>query len=348
MSPRPIRSASGSGCAIERAARVLGGEFHFESAERQLLQLVERAYAGLPAQRFAAAAPRFTVRLVLGQARGRRRRAEPAAVQPLAAGALVGGALAGSSFMSISATARAGLIVVAPELLRFPYHLRYELIEFAVYCLAARAQQLVPLHAACIAGRRGGALVLGASGAGKSTLMLHGLRSGLRFLAEDSVLVRARGLLATGVANFLHVRADSLRFLEGTPLARQIRAAPVIVRRSGIRKYEFDLRGGDFRLAGAPVRLQALVFLSARRAARRGAAAAGCRPRRWRRACAAAQPYAAHQPGWGAFLLRARRLPAFELRRGSHPRAAVAALAQLLNGPQADVPARRSVRRRAR
>ena len=191
---------------------------------------------------------------------------EPAAVQPLAAGAVVCGALAGSSFMSISATERAGLIVVAPELLRFPYHLRYELIEFAVYCLAARAQQLVPLHAACIAGRRGGALVLGASGAGKSTLMLHGLRSGLRFLAEDSVLVRARGLLATGVANFLHVRADSLRFLAGTRLARQIRAAPVIVRRSGIRKYEFDLRGGDFRLAGAPVPLQALVFLSARRA----------------------------------------------------------------------------------
>jgi len=328
-------------------ARVLGGEFHFESAARELLRLVERAYAGLPAQRFAAAVPRFTVRLVLGQARARGRRAEPAAVQPLAAGAVVCGALAGSSFMSISATGRAGLIVVAPELLRFPYHLRYELIEFAVYCLAARAQQLVPLHAACIGGRRGGALVLGASGAGKSTLMLHGLRSGLRFLAEDSVLVRARGLLATGVANFLHVRADSLRFLAGTPLARQIRAAPVIVRRSGVRKYEFDLRGGDFRLAGAPVPLQALVFLSARRARdgallrRLPAATLAARLRR-------AQPYAAHQPGWEAFLVRARRLPAFELRRGSHPRAAVAALAQLLEGPQAHVPERRSVRRRAR
>ncbi len=33
-------------------ARVLGGEFHFESAARELLLLVERAYAGLPAQLF--------------------------------------------------------------------------------------------------------------------------------------------------------------------------------------------------------------------------------------------------------------------------------------------------------
>ena len=71
-------------------ARVLGGRVPLRERPRaNCCCWWTRAYAGLPAQRFAAAAPRFTVRLVLGQARARRRRAEPAAVQPLAAGAVV-------------------------------------------------------------------------------------------------------------------------------------------------------------------------------------------------------------------------------------------------------------------
>ena len=215
--------------------------------------------------------------------------AQPPALQPLAAGGIVGGALGGSSFVGVSAAQRSGLVVVAPALLRFPYHVRYELIEFAVYCLAARAQRLVPLHAACVAGHRGAALLLGASGAGKSTIMLHSLLSGLEFLAEDSVLVRPRGLLATGVANYLHLRADSLHFVRGTPLARAIRAAGLIQRRSGVRKYELDLRRRDFRLVRAPVRLRALVFLSAR-PARGGRLLRALPAARWRRGCGASSP----------------------------------------------------------
>jgi hypothetical protein len=314
-------------------ARVLGGEFQFLSEHRELLALAAQAYAGLPSQLLPGPLRRFTVRLVLGESPPPRRRGrgalQPPAVQPFAAGGIVGGALGGSSFVSVSAAQRAGLVVVAPALLRFPYHVRYELIEFAVYCLAARAQALVPLHAACVAGHRGAALLLGASGAGKSTLMLHSLLSGLAFLAEDSVLVRPRGLLATGVANYLHLRPDSLHFVRGTSMARAIRAADRIQRRSGVRKYELDLRRRDFRLVRAPVALRALVFLSAR-PARGGrllralpAATLAARLRR-------EQPYAAHQPGWEAFLKNATRLPAFELRRGAHPRDAVAELARLL------------------
>jgi hypothetical protein len=314
-------------------ARVLGAEFQFLSEHRELLALAAQAYAGLPSQLLPGPVRRFTVRLVLGEPPGRRgrarRAAQPPALQPFAAGGIIGGALGGSSLVSVSAAQRSGLVVVAPGLLRFPYHVRYELIEFAVYCLAARAQRLVPLHAACVAGRRGAALLLGASGAGKSTVMLHSLLSGLEFLAEDSVLVRPRGLLATGVANYLHLRADSLHFVRGTPLARAIRAAGLIRRRSGVRKYELDLRRRDFRLARAPVALRALVFLTAR-PVRSGtllralpAATLAARLRR-------EQPYAAHQPGWDAFLRGATRLPAFELRRGAHPRDAVAELARLL------------------
>lgn len=317
-------------------ARVLGAEFRFLSEHRALLELAELAYAGLPTQLLPGPLQRFTVRLVLGESPRLRRRtrgvAQPPPVQPFAGGGIVGGALGGSSLVSVSAAQRSGLVVVAPALLRFPYHVRYELIEFAVYCLAARAQQLVPLHAACVAGEAGAALVLGASGTGKSTLMLHSLLGGLQFLAEDSVLVRPRGLLATGVANFLHLRADSLHFVRGIPIAREIRAASVIWRRSGVRKFELDLRRRDFRLVRAPVALRALIFLSARRA--RG----GTLLRRLPAATLAArlcreQPYAAHQPGWGRFLRSAAGLPAFELRRGAHPREAVCELQQLLEHP---------------
>ncbi len=316
-------------------ARVLGAEFQFLSEHRELLALAAQAYAGLPSQLLPGPVRRFTVRLLLGESprpRGRgqgQRAAQPPAVQPFAAGGIIGGALGGSSLVSLGAAQHSGLVLVAPGLLRFPYHVRYELIEFAVYCLAARAQRLVPLHAACVAGRRGAALLLGASGAGKSTVMLHSLLSGLEFLAEDSVLVRPRGLLATGVANYLHLRADSLHFVRGTPVARAIRAAGLIQRRSGVRKYELDLRRRDFRLVRAPVALRALVFLTSR-PVRSGrllralpAATLAARLRR-------EQPYAAHQPGWDAFLRGATRLPAFELRRGAHPQDAVAELARLL------------------
>src|SRR5205807_7043764 len=108
---------------------------------------------------------------------------------------------------------RSALVVVSQDMLEFPYHVRYEMLEFAVYVLASRMQGLVPLHAACV-GRGGqGILLLGPSGSGKSTVSLQCLLEGLDFLAEDSVLVKPDGLLATGVASFLHVRPDSLQFV---------------------------------------------------------------------------------------------------------------------------------------
>jgi hypothetical protein len=308
--------------------RVLGGEFEFVSDSPELLRIAASAYARVPPQRLSRRRARFEVRLVLGPERRPAAHVAPP-VQPLAAGKLLIGAVAGASFMAVDARRRSALVLVSPELLRFPYLVRYELIEFAVYCLAARAQRLVPLHAACVGSAGTAALLLGASGAGKSTLMLHALQAGLCFLAEDSVLVEPRGLRATGVPNFLHLRLDGPRFLAGTALGAALRKAPLIVRRSGVRKYELDIRRGPFALARAPQRLRALIFLTARRA--RG-------PDLLRRLPPAAlparlekdQPYAAGQPGWSGFIRAAARLPAFELRRGAHPRAAVAALAALL------------------
>ncbi|HVN44881.1 MAG TPA: hypothetical protein VMT66_06470 [Steroidobacteraceae bacterium] len=314
--------------------QLLGGHFWFETDSARLLRLVRLAYARLPAHRFPGPAPRLRVRLMLTPAErsGHARRCaarEPPAVRTLAAGGILCGALQGATLAAIVPQQRAALIVIPGKLLRYPYHLRYELLEFAVYVLAARVQKLLPLHAACV-GRNGeGILLVGPSGSGKSTLVAQCLLAGLDFLAEDSVLVRPEGLRATGVPNFVHLRPDSLHFLARRDRARLLRASSPIRRRSGVEKLEIDVRGADYRLA-APLRVRAVAFLSAR-----GAGAAPLlRPLRRsvvRRRLISTQRYAAEQPGWSRFMQQLDRLPAYELRRGAHPRDSVEALQELLS-----------------
>lgn len=316
--------------AFTAHAQLLGGRFRFECETPALLRIVQAAYAHLPAQRLARRAPRFVVRLVQVRApRGPAKRYEPAPVTALAGAGFLSGVVGAGSYVAICPRRRAALIAVSAAMLRFPYHVRYELLEFAVYTLAARAQHLVPLHAACLGQGGTGALIMGPSGSGKSTLSLHALLSGLEFLAEDSVMVQPRGLRATGVANFLHVRPDSLYLLDTTERAAVVAGAATIRRRSGVRKLEVDLRRSRYRLATAPLRLRAVVFLAA--------TPAGARPlllplrkSQLRRRLAAGQRYAVHQPGWRDFVERLAALPAFELRRGTDPHAGVEALGALL------------------
>jgi len=214
-------------------------------------------------------------------------------------------------------------------MLQFPYHTRYEYIEFAAFTLASRCQELVSLHAACV-GRGGrGILLMGPSGSGKSTVTLHCLLQGFDMLSEDSVFVAPDTMLATGVANFLHVRSDALRWLGKTRDAAAIRKSPVIQRRSGVRKFEVDLRRGAYRLAASPLKITAVVFLSPQSAGDRSL----LRPLSKSDLVAkltAAQAYAASQPKWAAFRKGVLGLGAFELRRGSHPLEAVDALEVLL------------------
>jgi hypothetical protein len=321
--------------ALRVRLQLLGGWFEFETDSARLLRLVHLAYAGLPRQRLPATAPRFRLKLVLTPRQparaSARERSEPPRVRALAGGPILCGAVEGAGFVTLNPRERAGLIVVPHALLRHAYHIRYELLEFAVYVLAARAQRLVPLHAACI-GRGGrGILVFGASGSGKSTLVLQGLLAGLDFLAEDSVLVRPQGMLATGVANFLHLRADALRFLDRTTRAALLRGSAIIRRRSGVRKLEIDLRRPACRLAAAPLRIRAVLFLSARRASPDRLLVPLRRSALLER-LAVSQRYAARQPGWRAFTSRVSALPAYELRRGAHPRESVEVLRGLLRG----------------
>jgi hypothetical protein len=241
---------------------------------------------------------------------------------------LLCGTMGAAGFAIVAPHARRALVVASRSLLDYPYHLRYELIEFAVYLLAARTQQLVPLHAACIGAADRAVLLIGASGAGKSTLALNAVLSGLELVSEDSVLLDPRSLRASGIATFSHVRTDSLAPLVTSRYLDRIRKSPVIRRRSGVEKYEVDMRKRGYRLASSPPRIHAAVFMSAREA-KRGALLTKLSPRETIARLRKTQPYAVSQEGWRELERKLRTVPGFEMRRGP-PEEQLSALRGLL------------------
>ena len=316
---------------------MLGARFVFESSAPELLRLVDHAYQALPAHRGRSAGPLLRVQLRLADraaAHTRRgtRTAEPPTLNTLSGPAgLLCGVMDQLNFVLLSPRQGAALVSVSRDLLTRRYHARYELLEFAVFTLAARALGLVPLHAACV-GRAGrGVLLIGDSGAGKSTLSLHCALQGTDFLAEDAVFVDPRTLLASGISNFVHVRHDSLPLIENAAMAARIGRSPVIYRRSGAAKYEVDLRQIGCRLARAPLRIVGIVFLSKRQAS----AVATLRPissQRMLTRLASAQPYASGLPEWRAFRRQLAQIKGYELQRGRHPSESAVALRHLLDG----------------
>ena len=302
-----------------RELYLLGARFVFESNSAALLRLVDSAYARLPRHRLGRTGPRLRIRLELlpeGHEHG-----VPSPLHMLSGGGLLGGATDSSDFVVLSPKEQSALVVVSARMLRFPYHARYELIEFAVFTLAARSQGLMSMHGACVGSSGRGVLLMGPSGAGKSTVTLQCLVEGLSFLSEDAVFVTPDSLLATGVPNFLHVRTDSAAWAGW----KKIRNSPVIQRRSGVRKYEVDLRTAGYEIAQQALRIQAVVFLSARK----GTGVRLSRAEGLRR-LAAEQAYAVGQPGWPAFVRTIGKLPFWELRRGQHPSESVAAIRDII------------------
>jgi hypothetical protein len=332
---------------FRKTMTLLGARVRFDSDSRGLLALAVAAFGRLPAhrlplraqQRTQPRAPLLRISLRLAppprspapSTRRAGRASEPAPLQLVHGAGVIGGVSESAALVLIAPRERAALVRVPAQDLHHGYHTRYELIEFAVFALAARVLGLVSVHGACV-GRKGrGVLLLGPSGAGKSTLMLHAALRGLDFLSEDSVFIEPASLLATGAANFLHLRADSLRWLRDPVQTAAIRESPIIRRRSGVEKFEIDLRRKPFRLARQPLAIEAVVFLSARppgaRALLQPLSTAQCRRR-----FAATQAYAASQPQWRTLSRNLRRLKAYEMRRPRHPEEAAAALQSCLGG----------------
>lgn len=304
----------------------LGSRFHFTSNVQALLELVRHAYADLPSHRLDCAAQDCHVRLRFVATNAPLR--EPPPLQLCAGGGMLCGVMDAHNFALMCPAEHGALVSISDGMLGHPYHARYELIEFAVYTLAARTQALISMHAACV-GRDGrGVLLIGETGAGKSTLALHCLAHGLQLLSEDSVFVRP-SLLATGVGTFLHLRAeDPLRVADPAIAALQSNAA-TIRRRSGVLKHALDLRGAPGLIAAQPFAIAAVVFVSKQPAGNTpllSALASSAVGERLR----ASQPYAANQPGWETFSERLAQLPAFELRRAREPDLGAASIASLV------------------
>lgn len=311
--------------------RVLGGLFRFESDSGALIRLVEAAYGGLPSQTLTGAAAEFRVGMRLLPRRANPWTAEPPAPRIWQEGKLLHADVDASNCVVIDPARRCARIVVSEDMLQHAYHLRSELIEFAVFILAARGLGLVPLHAACV-GRQGrGLLLLGGSGSGKSTLALHGLLRGLELLAEDAVFVQPAALLATGVPNYLHLRSETLDFVEDDAIRGWVARAPVIRRRSGVEKFEVDLRREYGRPAAGPLALVGAVFVSAQPADRPGALLTRLDARAVGHLFEVDQPYAPSQPGWRRFKREIMDRGVHQLRRGCHPRDSVDALCRLLD-----------------
>jgi hypothetical protein len=309
--------------------RLLGASFRFESNSSELLGLADAAFAGLPHHRIGARAPELRVRMMLTAEKRRGRRSEPPPLVMASGAGILAAGTSGASSVAMDPKAGVALISVSHGMLRFPYHVRYELIEFVVYTLAARAQRLAPLHCACVGTDGKAVLLMGETGAGKSTVALQCLLEGLDFVSEDSTLVAPGSMRATGLANYLHVRSDSVSWLDRPREVNRIRRSPVIRRRSGARKFEVDLRARPFRLAAEPPRVRAVVFLSS------ASAAGGPMLTRVPKTGLSGrlgrlQPYAAGLALWDPFCRGVARAGAFELRRGRHPRDSVVALRDLL------------------
>lgn len=310
--------------------QILGGQFRFCSSSEALLDVVATAFGGLPEHRLGHCYPELLVELRLTTRAAPPDSSEPAPVMTQSGAGLICAVMDASNYAIVAPGQSRALIVASDDMLRSPYHLRYELIEFAVFVLAARVLGLAPLHGACV-GRNGrGVLLLGASGSGKSTLALYSLLQGLDFLAEDAVFVQPQSLQATGVANYLHVQTDSLGLLDSEAARRWITEAPTIRRRSGVQKREADLRVGPGALAPAPLTLISVVFVTPQAADDQEQLLVPLSQETRATRLRAEQPYAAGLPSWPQFEQQVLRLAHYELRRGGHPRASAAALQRLL------------------
>ena len=312
--------------ALSRGFELLGAAFEFRCDSAELLDLVDLAYRDLPAHVLGGQALQVELRLAEG---GAGFNGEPPVACMFGGAGLVGAAMNAHNLAIVSPATGGAVVHLSPALLRYPYYARYELIEFAAFMLASRTQGLVPLHAGCVGLDGAGALLIGESGAGKSTLALHAMLQGLDFLTEDASFVEPQRMLATGVANFLHLRFDALAWVDDVGLRERIQASPVIRRRSGVEKHELDLRTGWARLAAAPLQLRHVVFASPE-AAGSGELLSPLDAEETLQRLHVTQAYAAGQPGWAGFVEGCVRLHGWVLKRGAHPRDGAVALRELL------------------
>lgn len=309
---------------------VLGCDFAVESTDRTLVNLAVDAFGDLPRYKLDHPPRAFTVSLVLtNHERTWSRGAEPPQPVLSSGNGLLCATMEAGNFAIVDVAMSRALICISAAMLEYPYHARYELIEFAFLTLASRAQSLVPLHAACVGRDESGLLLMGSTGSGKSTLSLHALAGGMQLLSEDSAFVAANSLTITGVPNYVYLQREALNFLQPGQLRQQIQNSPEIRRRSGVQKYQANLREMRGSIAQAPLQLTAIAMLSHHSVTKQPA----LKPlpsKTFLAELRREQPYASGLSNWGEFECRIADLPTYELRRTEHPDIAVRELQALL------------------
>ncbi|MDM4765399.1 hypothetical protein [Pelomonas sp. SE-A7] len=312
---------------LRRCLDLLGCSIEFLGDSPELFELVDAAYAGLPALQLDQAPADLSIRLSLREG-APLPQLPPEPTMQGGPGLLCALVDADNHTLVVPAQ-RQALVTISRGMLAHAYNARYELLEFAVFTLAARVRGLVPLHAACVGTEGRGLLLLGRSGAGKSMLALHAMREGLDFLTEDASFITPGDLRLVGIPNFLHLRDDALALIDDAELLAQVRAAPRISRRSGVEKQELDLRRTSGPLATKPLRLCGLVFVDGS-PCDEGPALRPLAAGSWSEALAQSQPYARGQAGWSEFLQQLSHVPAYALKRRGPPRESAKRLRELL------------------
>ncbi len=193
----------------EARLRLLGATFRFIADDHELLQLVTRTYGDLPQHRLTPAPAAISLRLLRTADDRSARWKTPPRPRTVTGGGLFCSTVDAANFAVLSPASRTGMVALSPRLLQFPYHARYELLEFAVYTLASRVLKLVALHAACVSLHRRGLLLMGDSGAGKTTLAIQCLQQGLDF-CERGQYFRASGKPSGDGYRQLHSPASGL------------------------------------------------------------------------------------------------------------------------------------------
>jgi hypothetical protein len=305
----------------QRVLHVLGVPIHFAANRRWLLRLAEQAYAGLPAAD-PPAAPAY-IRLLANDDLAPQTLPEPPMPRFYGEGDVFAATMSPADAGVWSLTTRRGMVTVSPAMARFPHHIRCELIELVAYQLTSHRLGAVGLHAACVAKGDFALILFGASGAGKSTLAFALMMAGWDLIAEDGVFVLPEHNFAVrGVPNFVHLLEDA-SILFGCRFDED----KVIVRRSGRRKLEIDVR-----TIAPHTRIQAplgtLIFVDGARERSRP-----CLRRIGndlaRRLLARGQPYASRHVAWPAVREALLSRPAYRLCRGRDVYDAVALLERL-------------------
>ncbi len=321
--------------------RVINMPVQVESNQHGLLRLAQQAFDDYGATELATVAP-LHLRLIANTDFDAEALTQPPPVRVWSDGDLLVASMTSADIGVCSFKARRAMITVSPAMMAFPYHVRYELIEFILYQLVSRSIGAVGIHVACVADPRdaqgGVLLLLGESGAGKSTLAYACLTRGWRFLSEDGAFVvaadtvpvvggKSRNVKVTirGMPNFIHLNDGAQPLF---PDAYQSQDAIWITRRSGRRKVEIDVRQAFPEAPRNEGMLDSLIFLTQQRGPQptiRLLPVAQVRAR-----LITLQPFAAAQVNWPEILPYLLAYPAYLLDAGSNPHSAVDLLGSVL------------------